>query len=791
MASFLARFSFPLLTKELVELSARRRTYLVRVVYAIALYGVTLWTYWRWLGQFEADSFELLGQGQTLFNELLRWQFWGLYLFLPVVTSSAITSEKERDTLSLLLLTKLGSWTILLEKLLSRLVAMGSFLLLGLPLAAVAYSLGGVDVETIWKATYVLCVTSLQVASFALLCSTWFRTTSSAFVGTYLLGTVGVLFGSELLKLVLGLGIALDLHEMRPGLTNESREWFVESVTNNPSYRPLYGPWLLQSDPLGTEHVAQMLGLMPANNIDIFTGTKLIYDISGSTGFVTTGRSFNTGIVLNMSRAPLPYTSSAVVYNPLPLGRNGQIDRTTLTECIACSLPLLGSALAFLILARVFLWRRMRVLETSLLTRLFVVGDRCFQVLNRNPITRGVVFGSARQKDLPVERPIAWRETRKRSLGTARHLIRLLLLLEVPLLGWIGWRLWTWHGAGSLTLASGALLPLWILTVLIVTVQSTGLIATERAKQTLDVLLTTPLPSQDIALQKLAGLRRLMLVLAVPLLTIFVSETAWNVYGSREVASSDYFYPGVNNLSSGYSDLIMLPGGLRSSRAAGEIWLDLDIPADAASSAISLFGQVLGVLVYLPLLGWIGFQFGLRLRTQTQAIWATLAAVGLICIGPSLAVKGVEAAQVWLAPPVNNVHVDGTIHIGGPVIREGPFVLSGESYPSAVRVFPTRPVWLINLAWLSPLRVLFPGAFPRDYADLPYGVWFPLLFHFSMSLGTLCLLRRNALAHFGRWVHRTEAAEGRGRGDTTKENPSPQPSPRKAGARGPEKTTDE
>ena len=188
MTSFVARFSFPLLAKELVELSARRRTYLVRVIYAVALYGVTLWTYWRWLGQFEADSFEMLGQGQTLFNELLRWQFWGLYLFLPVVTSSAITSEKERDTLSLLLLTKLGSWTILLEKLLSRLVAMGSFLLLGLPLAAVAYSLGGVEIESILKATYVLCVTSLQVASFALLCSTWFRTTSSAFVGTYLLG---------------------------------------------------------------------------------------------------------------------------------------------------------------------------------------------------------------------------------------------------------------------------------------------------------------------------------------------------------------------------------------------------------------------------------------------------------------------------------------------------------------------------------------------------------------------------------------------------------------------------
>ena len=751
MTSFVARFSFPLLTKELVELSARRRTYIVRVVYAIALYGVTLWTYWRWLGQFEADSFEMLGRGQTLFNELLRWQFWGLYLFLPVVTSSAITSEKERDTLSLLLLTKLGSWTILLEKLLSRLVAMGSFLLLGLPLAAVAYSLGGVDVELILKATYVLSVTSLQVASFALLCSTWFRTTSSAFVGTYLLGTVGVLFGSELLKLVLGMGISLHLHELRPGLSEDGRAWFVESVTNNPSYRPLYGPWLLQSDPLGTEHVARMLGLMPTGNVQFNDDAGRTYRVRRSLrGWMSPGK-------INISQLGPTSSPSAAWYVPPSFGGSGSaIDRTTLTECVACSLPLLGSALAFLILARVFLWRRMRVPETSLLTRLFVVGDRCFQVLNRNPITRGVVFGSPRE-DLPVERPIAWRETRKRSLGTARHLIRLLLLLEVPLLGWIGWRLWTWHGAGSLTLSSGALLPLWILTVLIVTVQSTGLIAAERSKQTLDVLLTTPLPSRDIALQKLAGLRRLMLVLAVPLLTIFVTEAAWNVYGSRSVAAAGT----LEYLEIDLSDPSQLLEVRRLDRSL------IDLSTDSIASAITLLGQVLGVLVYLPLLGWIGFQFGLRLRTQTQAIWATLATVGLICIGPSLAVKGVEAAQVWLwASPADSVGLREVITSGtsSGVFTQPrmPYLFGGGSRIIGVEVRATpRPTWLIELAWLSPLRVLFPGAFPRDYAELTYGAWFPLLFHFSMSLGTLCLLRRNALAHFGRWVGRTEAARGR------------------------------
>lgn len=756
MTSFVARFSFPLLTKELVELSARRRTYLVRVVYAVALYGVTLWTYWHWLGQFEADSFELLGQGQTLFNELLRWQFWGLYLFLPVVTSSAITSEKERDTLSLLLLTKLGSWTILFEKLLSRLVAMGSFLLLGLPLAAVAYSLGGVEVESILKATYVLSVTSLQVASFALLCSTWFRTTSSAFVGTYLLGIVGVLFGSELFKLVLGVGISLGGHKLPwPGLTLEGRAWLFESVYHNPSYRPLYGPWLLQSDPLGIENIARMSELMRLDRSSSDVGDYIYrHSSSGIDIPLQSGYFAPSTARLNINSDFWGRRSgflNAMLFGISLPAATTVTDRTTLTECIACSLPLLCSALAFLILARVCLWQRMRVPETNLLTKLFVIGDGCFQVLNRNPITRGVVFGSVLQKDLPVERPIAWRETRKRSLGTARHLIRLLLLLEVPLLFWIGWRLWTWHGGGLLALASSVLLPFWILTTLIVTVQSTGLIAAEKSKQTLDVLLTTPLASRDIVLQKLAGLRRLMLVLAIPLLTVFVIEAAWNVYFSSGVWSSRIAHEIDIGADRSLSIQVLNGSGAMTSLSLIDLPVDPTAPAaDPIEVVITLFGQILGALVYLPLLGWIGFQFGLRLRTQTQAIWGTLATIGVICFGPSLTVNGVEAVQGWLFPTTSFQSEMSD----DPTIDFSPFNVD-EIFP--LTVIQPRSVWLLGIAWLSPLRVLFPGSFPRDYGELPYVVWFLLLFHFAISLGTLCLLRRNALTHFGRLVHRTEA----------------------------------
>ena len=86
----------PLLAKELIEQSARRRTYIIRVVYAAALYGFTLWAFWNQLGSWSSNSFAMIGKGRELFTALAWLQFAGLYLFLPAMTCGVLTSEKER-----------------------------------------------------------------------------------------------------------------------------------------------------------------------------------------------------------------------------------------------------------------------------------------------------------------------------------------------------------------------------------------------------------------------------------------------------------------------------------------------------------------------------------------------------------------------------------------------------------------------------------------------------------------------------------------------------------------------
>jgi ABC-type transport system involved in multi-copper enzyme maturation permease subunit len=181
---------FPLLVKELTEQAARKRTYYVRVGYALLLFISALLVFWAGASRqvrIFGSTLGMLGRGDDIFLALVTLQFAGIYLFLPAMVCPVIAGEKERDSLSLLLLTRLGPWTIIFEKLLSRVIPMFTFLLLVLPLLAYAYTFGGVSQEQIWGAMIVLGITTVQIAAFSLMCSAYFRTTASAFVATYLI----------------------------------------------------------------------------------------------------------------------------------------------------------------------------------------------------------------------------------------------------------------------------------------------------------------------------------------------------------------------------------------------------------------------------------------------------------------------------------------------------------------------------------------------------------------------------------------------------------------------------
>src|SRR4051812_7636560 len=110
---------FPLLAKDLTESAARRRTYVVRCLFGVLVAIV----FWRYMGKHEAETAEQsglggteLGVGRALFSILAQWVCWAVLLVQPMLMAPALTQEKERGTLELLLLAPMRVWSLLVQK---------------------------------------------------------------------------------------------------------------------------------------------------------------------------------------------------------------------------------------------------------------------------------------------------------------------------------------------------------------------------------------------------------------------------------------------------------------------------------------------------------------------------------------------------------------------------------------------------------------------------------------------------------------------------------------------------
>ena len=447
--------TLPLLGKELIEQAGRRRTYMMRTLYASMLFMLSMM---RFNLNFDGIGATAdLGQGAPLFRDLVSIQLLGIFVFMPAMTCGVLTQEKERDSLGLLLITKLSPAVILLEKLLGRLIPMLTFLLLSLPLMAFAYSLGGVDFGELIGAAAILMASSVFVACLTLMCSAYCSTTVSAFFASYMVGVFA----------------AFPLMSVTALIMSQARR----TVTFN---------WLWFLVPAGL----------------LFFG-----------------------------------------------------------------------AMFFLVLARAFIVQRALIPPRNVLLEFFRGLDKFFTNLNE-ATTGGVILIRDKTK-LPGDEPIAWRETHKKSLGTARYLIRVLVAIETPLAFILAIGLsFTMYEVRNLTNPLHAIV--WGVATLLICAKATSLISGEKLHQTMDVLASTPLSGSRIFREEFRGVQRLFLVLLIPFATVLIVDIWW--------------------------DRLLL---------TNEGWT-------------RILGYVLSVGVYLPLLAWISFWIGLKLRSQMRAIFTSL-----------------------------------------------------------------------------------------------------------------------------------------------------------------------
>jgi len=167
-------FAGPVFTREAVTLPRRLRHYFYRGVYVLALL-ILMCTCWLVVAgtQIILTVGDMARFGSTLFQVLAPLQL-ALVTFLAALGSaSAVSQEKDRRTLILLLLTRLSNRELVLGKLFASLLNVLAMLVAAIPVFLMITLLGGVSMDQVLRVFCVCFGTAMLAGSLGSTISLW------------------------------------------------------------------------------------------------------------------------------------------------------------------------------------------------------------------------------------------------------------------------------------------------------------------------------------------------------------------------------------------------------------------------------------------------------------------------------------------------------------------------------------------------------------------------------------------------------------------------------------------
>jgi len=109
-----------------------------------------------------------------------------LMLIVPVLTSTSITGERERQTLDILLSTNLSPMKIVVGKLMSTVTKVALLIVSTMPIYAINFLVGGTSFKELIILTIFFISTTIYVGSIGIFMSTIFKTSKSSTVASIL-----------------------------------------------------------------------------------------------------------------------------------------------------------------------------------------------------------------------------------------------------------------------------------------------------------------------------------------------------------------------------------------------------------------------------------------------------------------------------------------------------------------------------------------------------------------------------------------------------------------------------
>jgi ABC-type transport system involved in multi-copper enzyme maturation permease subunit len=195
MTRVLTAFWNPIVAKEYRSRMRTWRSPLAMMIYILLVAGLGFAIFSSTATSINQFGGQTANYGQILFEYLVVFQMILLTFITPGLTAGAISSERERQTIDLLFVTRIPPFSIIWGKLLSSMSFVVLLLLLSVPIFSLVFLFGGIEVDQVLYTFLITVIAALTLGVIGIAFSTWLRRSLAATVAAYV-GAFVLLFGT-------------------------------------------------------------------------------------------------------------------------------------------------------------------------------------------------------------------------------------------------------------------------------------------------------------------------------------------------------------------------------------------------------------------------------------------------------------------------------------------------------------------------------------------------------------------------------------------------------------------
>lgn len=170
----------PIIVKELRERFRSKKTVWTLALFLLIMGGIPLG--FLIVNPIKAGS---LGQNKDLFVISAALHYAMICFVAPALTAGAVSGERERQTLNILLTTQLSPRTIIWSKLFTSLAFTSLLVIASMPLYSIVMLYGSVSPEQLLTLALFFGVNIMFLGSLGLFCSTWIKRTAVSTIIAY------------------------------------------------------------------------------------------------------------------------------------------------------------------------------------------------------------------------------------------------------------------------------------------------------------------------------------------------------------------------------------------------------------------------------------------------------------------------------------------------------------------------------------------------------------------------------------------------------------------------------